>query len=135
MILNSKIPEDMSKEITEAYENLSSETTSKQTANDILEKKSDEIFVAARSSATTEDLGDASFAGQQDSFVDIKGNSNLLEAVKKVFASLFTSRATYYRNKKGLARMRNLQLLCKKWLIQKNRELFFQKTLHIKKTI
>ncbi|GAG23724.1 unnamed protein product, partial [marine sediment metagenome] len=62
---------------------------------------SESIFVAVRSSATTEDLATASFAGQQDSFVNIKGELELLKHVKKCFASLFTARATYYRNKKG----------------------------------
>src|SRR3989344_1830740 len=61
------------------------------------------IFVAVRSSATTEDLAEASFAGQQDSFVNVKGNTDLIRNIKKCFASLFTSRATYYRNKQGFA--------------------------------
>jgi len=46
-------------------------------------------------------LADASFAGQQDTYLNIKGNEDLLEAIKRCFASLYTSRATYYRHKKG----------------------------------
>lgn len=56
-------------------------------------------FVAVRSSATAEDLPDASFAGQQDTFLNIKGEKDVLEAVQKCFASLFTPRAIYYREK------------------------------------
>ena len=57
--------------------------------------------VAVRSSATAEDLPDASFAGQQETYLHIKGSENLLEACKKCFASLFTDRAISYRVDKG----------------------------------
>lgn len=57
--------------------------------------------VAVRSSATAEDLPSASFAGQQESFLNIKGLKNVLQAVKLVFASLFTSRAIAYRHHHG----------------------------------
>ncbi len=57
--------------------------------------------VAVRSSATAEDLPNASFAGQQESYLNIRGASNLAEAVKRVFASLFTNRAISYRNDQG----------------------------------
>jgi pyruvate, water dikinase len=57
--------------------------------------------VAVRSSATAEDLPDASFAGQQETFLNIKGDTSLLEACKKCFASLFTDRAISYRQDKG----------------------------------
>ncbi|MFH1607886.1 MAG: phosphoenolpyruvate synthase [archaeon] len=103
LILNSQFPEEMEEEILESYENLDTKNLdlAKGSALDILNTASEPIFVAVRSSATAEDLADASFAGQQDSFVNIKGNQQLLEHIKKCFASLFTSRATYYRNKKG----------------------------------
>ncbi len=101
LIVKGNIPKDMEEDIVESYESLSAESNGgKETAHEILQNAS-EIPVAVRSSATSEDLEDASFAGQQETFVDIKGKKNLLEAVKKCFASLFTSRATYYRNKKG----------------------------------
>ena len=58
-------------------------------------------LVAVRSSATAEDLPDASFAGQQATFLNIKGDKDLLEAVKKCWASLFTPRAIFYRQEKG----------------------------------
>lgn len=59
------------------------------------------IDVAVRSSATTEDLPDASFAGQQDTFLNVRGRGALLETVKACFASLFTDRAISYRHDKG----------------------------------
>lgn len=61
--------------------------------------------VAVRSSATAEDLPDASFAGQQDTYLHIKGKENLLKNIKKCWASLWTSRATYYRHVKGFDHM------------------------------
>ena len=103
LIINSKFPEEMQEEIFEAYESLGAGDLDKAKggAIEILKSSSEPIFVAVRSSATTEDLATASFAGQQDTFVNIKGKSELLKHIKKCFASLFTARATYYRNKKG----------------------------------
>ena len=102
-INDSEFPKEMEEEILEAYEHLSASKfeSAEGSALDILKNSSEPLFVAIRSSATTEDLKDASFAGQQDSFVNIKGRKELLKHIKKSFASLFTSRATYYRNKKG----------------------------------
>ena len=62
--------------------------------------------VAVRSSATAEDLSDASFAGQQETFLNIRGPENLLEAVRNVFASLYNDRAISYRVHKGFAHSR-----------------------------
>src|SRR5690606_12540547 len=59
------------------------------------------VAVAVRSSATAEDLPDASFAGQQETFLNIRGIDNILVAVKEVFASLFNDRAISYRVHKG----------------------------------
>jgi pyruvate,water dikinase len=103
LIVKSNFPAEMQEEILEAYENLDTKNIdlAKGSARDILSTSSEPIFVAVRSSATTEDLAEASFAGQQESYVNIKGNEQLIEAIKKCFASLFTSRATYYRNKQG----------------------------------
>jgi len=102
-IEKAEFPKEMEEEILEAYETLGAEDSklkSKQ-AQDIIKKSPEAIFVAVRSSATTEDLAEASFAGQQDTFLNVKGESELITSIKKCFASLFTSRATYYRNKKG----------------------------------
>ncbi len=60
-----------------------------------------DFSVAVRSSATAEDLADASFAGQQETFLNIQGLDNLLEAVRNVFASLYNDRAISYRVHKG----------------------------------
>src|SRR5450631_2684542 len=61
----------------------------------------DEASFAVRSSATAEDLPDASFAGQQESFLNIHGYENILHAMKEVFASLYNDRAIAYRVHKG----------------------------------
>lgn len=57
----------------------------------------DNLAVAVRSSATAEDLPDASFAGQQETFLNIRGVDNVIRAAKEVFASLFNDRAIAYR--------------------------------------
>jgi pyruvate,water dikinase len=97
------MPKNLEEEIIESYDHLDAPELdfANKTALDILNTASEPIFVAVRSSATAEDLAEASFAGQQDSYVNIKGNEELLIHIKKCFASLFTSRATYYRNKQG----------------------------------
>jgi len=85
LIRNASFPEDLEKEIIIAYYKLSK-----------LEKVK-ELDVAVRSSATAEDLPDASFAGQQETYLNIKGPEELIDACKKCFASLFTNRAISYR--------------------------------------
>ena len=103
LIESGTFPEEMSGEILEAYETLGAGDSSikDKPAHYIIKKTPEPVFVAVRSSATTEDLAEASFAGQQETFLNVKGNSDLLKSIKKCFASLFTPRATYYRNKKG----------------------------------
>jgi pyruvate, water dikinase len=103
LIVNSKMPKEMEEDILEAYEALGAENLEMihGSARDILNHAAEPIFVAVRSSATTEDLAEASFAGQQDTYLNIKGKEEILKHVKKCFASLFTARATYYRNKTG----------------------------------
>jgi pyruvate,water dikinase len=64
------------------------------------------LDVAVRSSATAEDLPEASFAGQQESFLNIRGEKNLLDAVRRCFASLFTDRAIVYRENHGFDHMK-----------------------------
>jgi len=102
-IIESKFPKELQKEILEAYEtmDIGDFDIMHSPALDVLKKSSEPIFVAVRSSATTEDLANASFAGQQDTYLNVKGEDDLLKSIKKCFASLFTSRATYYRKKKG----------------------------------
>ncbi len=108
IITNSNMPEEMEEEILEAYDILSTDQEVKKaefnvskSALDILRNSKEPIFVAVRSSATTEDLSEASFAGQQETYTNIKGNKELIQAIKKCFASLYTARAVYYRKKKG----------------------------------
>jgi len=105
LIEEKEIPLALKEEILESYHILGSEKIEEkgvsQDALNILKNAQEPIFVSVRSSATTEDLADASFAGQQESFLNIKGDSRLIEYVKKCFSSLYTARAIYYRNKKG----------------------------------
>jgi pyruvate,water dikinase len=103
MISGSDMLEEMEQEIIEAYELLSSDNKGDELIESKNPKKTEDTlaFVAVRSSATTEDLAAASFAGQQETFTNIRGKKQLIEAVKKCFASLFTARAVYYRHKKG----------------------------------
>jgi pyruvate,water dikinase len=61
----------------------------------------EDTFVAVRSSATAEDLPDASFAGQQETYLNVKGADDLIDKVRKCWSSLFTPRAIFYRNEKG----------------------------------
>ncbi|MDR3646680.1 MAG: phosphoenolpyruvate synthase [Candidatus Babeliales bacterium] len=79
------IPEDLKKEIIAGYQNLSRNYNTEN------------LGVAVRSSATAEDLPTASFAGQQESFLNVQGLSELLESYKKCVSSLFTPRAIVYR--------------------------------------
>jgi len=88
-IRNSKFPPDLSKMIIEAYYELSSKYG--QEATD----------VAVRSSATAEDLPDASFAGQQETYLNVRGPAAIMDSVRNCFASLFTDRAISYRQNFG----------------------------------
>lgn len=86
LILKGKFPSDLVEKIEESYKTLG---------------KEEDIDVAVRSSATAEDLPGASFAGEQETYLNIRGKKDLLNAVKKCFASLFTDRAISYRHDKG----------------------------------
>ena len=104
LVVAKEMPEDLQKEILEAYDNFNIDLNDFKAAPgimSIMKTAREPIFVSVRSSATAEDLGDASFAGQQESFINVKGNSQVIESVKKVFASIFTARSIYYRKKKG----------------------------------
>ena len=84
LILETKLPDEVRDGILAAYDDL----------------EDGEAFVAVRSSATAEDLPDASFAGQQETFLNIT-REDLVDRVKRCWASLFTQRAIYYRNEQG----------------------------------
>lgn len=100
IIENAALPAEMEDEIAEAYKILSVKKGGNGNALNILHDE-EGVFVAVRSSATTEDLADASFAGQQETFLNVLGKDDLLLNVKKCMSSLFTARAIYYRTKKG----------------------------------
>ena len=89
LIFGTPFPANLRDEIFEAYRILSAEYGMK------------EADVAVRSSATAEDLPDASFAGQQDTYLSIKGQTELIHYIKSCFASLFTDRAVSYRASRG----------------------------------
>ena len=112
IIKETEIPQELKDSIIEAYANLNVDTNVLKTAStdvlSILKSAREPCFVAVRSSATTEDLSTASFAGQQETFLNIKGNAELIDAVRRCFASLFTARAIYYRSKKGFAHEKSL---------------------------
>jgi pyruvate, water dikinase len=88
LILEAEFPNDLKKEIIDAYHKL-------------CKKYGEKVEVAIRSSATAEDLPDASFAGQQETYLNIKGDQAILDTCRKCFASLFTNRAISYRVDKG----------------------------------
>ena len=104
LITQAEIPQNLQDEITEAYDHFNvdlNEIKNSPGALAILKSSREPIFVSVRSSATAEDLSDASFAGQQSSFINVKGNSELIKKVKECFASIFTARSIFYRKKKG----------------------------------
>src|ERR1035441_3239974 len=86
LLMEAEIPKDLQKAILDAYKTLCGGKY---------------FEVAVRSSATAEDLPKASFAGQQDSYLNIRGEKELLIAVQKCFASLYTDRAIKYREDNG----------------------------------
>lgn len=89
LILDADLPDDLAQAITKGYQELGG--------------TADQFAVAVRSSATAEDLPQASFAGQHESYLNIRGTQHLLTAVRKCFASLYTDRAIKYREDNGFA--------------------------------
>jgi pyruvate,water dikinase len=88
IVYGAGLPDDLAVEIVAAYRMLQDEY-------------GEEVSLAVRSSATAEDLPTASFAGQQETFLNIKGSESLLDACRRCFASLFTDRAIHYRIDQG----------------------------------
>ena len=93
MICQEEMPKELADAIRHAYEELGKKVNEENP------------FVAVRSSATAEDLPDASFAGQQDTYLNVRGADVIIEKVKECYASTFTDRATYYRVKQGFDHM------------------------------
>lgn len=106
IIISSELPKNLVKEIVSFYDNLEiKENKYFKNSGSILKTGLSKIkslykspLVAVRSSATAEDLPTASFAGQQDTYLNVKGEAYLLKKVKECYASLFTQRAIYYRH-------------------------------------
>lgn len=94
LIVNSKLPEDLEEEIRRGYRELSQVC------------QRDNLVVAVRSSATAEDLPNASFAGQQETYLNISGEDSVLHSTKKCIASLFTDRAIVYRDENKFDHMK-----------------------------
>lgn len=88
IVYGAGLPDDLAKEIIAAYRKLQ-------------EEYGEDVGLAVRSSATAEDLPTASFAGQQDTYLNVRGDQSLLEACRRDFASLFTDRAIHYRIDQG----------------------------------
>lgn len=88
IVYGAGLPEDLASEIVAAYRIMQ-------------EEYGEDVSLAVRSSATAEDLPTASFAGQQETFLNIKGEESLLDACRRCFASLFTDRAIHYRVDQG----------------------------------
>ncbi|WP_308206754.1 phosphoenolpyruvate synthase [Mycolicibacterium fluoranthenivorans] len=88
IVYGAGLPEDLAAQIRDGYRALQQEY-------------GEEVSLAVRSSATAEDLPTASFAGQQDSYLNIKGEASLLDTCRRCFASLFTDRAIHYRVDQG----------------------------------
>ncbi len=93
LLIRSRFPENLASTIRQAYRQLCDRY------------KVEEADVAVRSSATAEDLPDASFAGQQETYLNITGTEEVLEACRKCYASLFTDRAISYRETQGYNHM------------------------------
>ncbi|HKI38833.1 MAG TPA: phosphoenolpyruvate synthase, partial [Mycobacterium sp.] len=88
IVYGAGLPDDLATQILDAYRTLQQEY-------------GEDVSLAVRSSATAEDLPTASFAGQQDSYLNIKGAESLLDTCRRCFASLFTDRAIHYRVDQG----------------------------------
>ena len=93
MINSATVPKELEKVIVDGYRDLAAH------------EKVKNPFVAIRSSATAEDLPDASFAGQQETYLNISGASDVVEKVRECYSSLFTDRAIFYRVQKGFDHM------------------------------
>lgn len=119
LIINAKLPAILEEEIIESYDNFNVDLEgfkSTPGALSILKSSREPIFVSVRSSATAEDLEGASFAGQQDSFINVKGNKELIEKVKRCMASIFTARSIFYRKKKGFEGLVGMAVIVQKMI-------------------
>ena len=110
-IIGAPIPNDIRADIIRAYNRLCEFDTE-------IPSLEEAKYVAVRSSATAEDLPNASFAGQQASFLNVKGHDELVKAVRNCWASLFEPRAIYYRQEKGFDHLRVGIAVCVQEMVQ-----------------
>jgi pyruvate,water dikinase len=105
LFFEAKIPSDLINKIIEYYSNLTTREVKILRKGDQALSRIKSLFnpplVAVRSSATAEDLPTASFAGQQETFLNVKGENHLIEKIRQCWASLFTERAIYYRHQQN----------------------------------
>ena len=92
LVRGAGLPADLREEVLAAY-------------RDLRERYGDDLRVAVRSSATAEDLPEASFAGQHESYLDLAGEDQVLDAVLRCFASAFTDRGVHYRHQQGFGQL------------------------------
>ncbi|NIN64896.1 MAG: phosphoenolpyruvate synthase [Anaerolineae bacterium] len=88
IVVEAEMPKDVAKLITDAYKKL-------------CKQEGEELYVAVRSSATAEDTAEASFAGMNETFLNVRGDKDVIESVKKCWASLYGARVIFYRVKRG----------------------------------
>ena len=105
LIIKHKMPADIKKELRNHYDKL-------------CKKLGGKVSVAVRSSATAEDLPEASFAGQQSTFLNVSGTASVVEHVKKCWASLFTPRAIFYREKNKIEHARAFMAVAVQLMVQ-----------------
>lgn len=108
-IISGKVPENLIAKIYDLYENLG-----------------EDVSVAIRSSATSEDSKEASFAGQNETFLNIAGEANVIETVRRAWASLFDARSIYYRHEKKISNLKTaIALVVQKMVESKSSGVMF----------
>ena len=105
IILSSTVPSEIERKIIENYQKLTTNSTEDTIHSNATSAKDLLPLVAIRSSATAEDLPNASFAGQQSSFLNVKNELELMEYIRKCWASLYEPRAIFYRSKNKISKV------------------------------
>jgi pyruvate, water dikinase len=106
LILKAKVPDSVASDIMVSYLNLTKEAGKHASFMKKLASLVSHPYVAVRSSATAEDLPGASFAGQQETYLNVSGEANLIKKVHEAWASLFTARAIFYREEQKFDHMK-----------------------------
>jgi len=111
LIIDARFPEDLKEETLEAYEDLNVDEdilkAASKDALEIIKTGREPAFVAVRSSAISEDREEASFAGQQETFLNVRGSKQLIEAIQRCWASFFNPRAIFYRARNNFSNTEN----------------------------